>query len=98
MKQAKTLYDEPLKIQYDNLDPTATYRIKISYTGRFRSRMKMTTDDGQTIHEFIQTGNQPTFEFNVPKAVTTDGQVTFIWNCGEGERGSQVTEIWLMKQ
>jgi hypothetical protein len=98
MKQAKTLYDEPLKIQYENLDPTATYRIKISYTGRFRSRMKMTTDDGQTIHEFIQTGNQPTFEFNVPKAVTTDGQVTFIWNCGEGERGSQVTEIWLMKQ
>ncbi|MEO6283772.1 MAG: hypothetical protein ABIN80_27970 [Dyadobacter sp.] len=98
MKQAKTLYDEPLKIRYDNLDPTATYRIKISYTGRFRSRMKMTTDDGQTIHEFIQTGNQPSFEFNVPKPATTDGQATFIWNCGEGERGSQVTEIWLMKQ
>jgi hypothetical protein len=98
MKQVKTLYDQPLRIRYDNLDPTVTYRIKISYTGRFRSRMKMTTDDGQTIHEFIKTGDQPTFEFNVPKTVTTDGQVTFIWNCGEGERGSQVTEIWLMKQ
>jgi hypothetical protein len=98
MKQAKTLYDQPLKIRYDNLDPKASYRIKISYTGRFRSRMKMTTDDGQTIHEFIQTGNQPTFEFNVPQAATSDGKVIFIWNCGEGERGSQVTEIWLMKQ
>lgn len=98
MKQAKTLYDQPLRIHYDNLDPDATYRIRISYTGRFRSRMRMTTDDGQTIHDFIQTGEQPTFEFNVPKATTGDGKVTFEWTCGEGERGSQVTEIWLMKQ
>lgn len=98
MKQAKTLYDQPLRIRYDNLDPDATYRIRISYTGRFRSRMKMTTDNGQTIHDFIQTGEQPTFEFNVPKTATTDGKVIFEWSCGEGERGSQVTEIWLMKQ
>lgn len=66
MKQAKTLYDQPLKIRYENLDPKATYRIRISYTGRFRSRMKMTTDDDLVIHDFIQTGHQPTFEFNVP--------------------------------
>ncbi|MCF0072076.1 hypothetical protein LZD49_16470 [Dyadobacter sp. CY261] len=98
MKQAKTLYDQPLRIHYNNLDPQATYRIRISYTGRFRSRMKMTTDDGQTIHDFIQTGEQPTFEFNIPKAATADSKVTFEWTCGEGERGSQVTEIWLMKQ
>lgn len=98
MKQAKTLYDQPLRIRYDNLDPEATYRIRISYTGRFRSRMRMTTDDGQTIHDFIQTGEQPTFEFNIPKPATTDGKVIFEWTCGEGERGSQVTEIWLMKQ
>ena len=98
MKQAKTLYDQPLRIRYGNLDRDATYRIRISYTGRFRSRMRMTTDDGQTIHDFIQTGEQPTFEFNIPKAATIDGKVTFEWTCGEGERGSQVTEIWLMKQ
>jgi hypothetical protein len=98
MKQAKTLYDQPLRIRYDNLDQEATYRIRISYTGRFRSRMRMTTDDGQTIHDFIQTGEQPTFEFNIPKSATADGKVIFEWTCGEGERGSQVTEIWLMKQ
>lgn len=98
MKQAKTLYDEPLRIRYENLDPDATYRIRISYTGRFRSRMRMTTDDGQVIHDFIQTGEQPTFEFSVPKTATADGKVIFEWTCGEGERGSQVTEIWLMKQ
>lgn len=98
MKQAKTLYDQPLKIAYDELDPQSSYRMRISYTGRFRSRMKLTTDDGSVIHDFLQTGEQPLFEFDVPKKATADGKVTFIWNCGEGERGSQVTEIWLMKK
>ncbi|WP_460951130.1 hypothetical protein [Spirosoma daeguense] len=96
MKQAKTLYDQPLKIAYSELNPTARYRLRIAYTGRFRSRMKLTTDDGSVIHEFIQTGEQPIYEFDVPKAATSDGSTTFIWTCGEGERGSQVTEIWLM--
>ncbi|WP_461081407.1 hypothetical protein [Spirosoma flavus] len=98
MKQAKTLYDQPLKIAYSELDPTATYRIRIAYTGRFRSRMKLTTDDGSTIHDFIQTGEQPIYEFDVPRTVSADGSVTFIWTCGEGERGSQVTEIWLIRK
>ncbi|MDQ6478486.1 hypothetical protein [Dyadobacter sp. LHD-138] len=98
MKQAKTLYDEPLKIHYDELDPKADYRIRIAYTGRFRSRMKMTTDDGQVIHDFIKTGDTPIYEFDLPKAAIADGQVTFIWTCGEGERGSQVTEIWLVRK
>lgn len=98
MKQAKALYDLPLKIKYTELDPSTTYRIRIAYTGRFRSRMKLTTDDGSVIHDFIQTGEQPIYEFDVPKAASADGTVTFIWNCGEGERGSQVTEIWLIRK
>ena len=98
MKQAKTLYDEPLKIHYDDLDPEASYTIRISYTGRFRSRMKMTTDDGTLIHDFIKTGEKPLFEFALPKSTIKDGKVTFVWSCGEGERGSQVTEIWLIRK
>ncbi|WP_225309639.1 hypothetical protein [Larkinella humicola] len=98
MKQAKTLYDQPLKIAYDELDPKASYRMRIAYTGRFRSRMKLTTDDGSVIHDFIQTGEQPIYEFDLPQAALSDGKVTFIWTCGEGERGSQVTEIWLIRK
>lgn len=98
MKQVKTLYNQPLRIAYTELDPTATYRLRISYTGRFRSRMKLVTDDGSVIHDFLQTGEQPIFEFDIPRAVTADGSVTFSWNCGEGERGSQVTEIWLLRK
>ncbi|GAB3330687.1 hypothetical protein GCM10027299_35730 [Larkinella ripae] len=98
MKQAKTLYEQPLKIAYDELDPAASYRMRIAYTGRFRSRMKLSTDDGSVIHDFIQTGEQPLYEFDVPQAALSDGKVTFIWTCGEGERGSQVTEIWLIRK
>jgi hypothetical protein len=96
MKQAKALYDNPFKVHYNNLNPGTVYKIRISYTGRFRSRMNLMTDDGSLIHDFIKTGEQPVYEFDVPQSATKDGKVTFIWNCGEGERGSQVTEIWLI--
>jgi hypothetical protein len=96
MKQAKTLYNEPLEIVYNDLDPKAVYKMRVSYTGRFRSWMKLTTDDGHVVHELIKTGDKPIYEFDLPHSVTADGKVKFIWNCGEGERGSQVTEIWLI--
>jgi hypothetical protein len=98
MKQAKTLYDEPLKIHYDDLDPEAAYKIRIAYTGRFRSRMKMTTEEGIVIHDYIKTGDKPLYEFDLPAAAIKNGKVTFVWSCGEGERGSQVTEIWIIKK
>jgi hypothetical protein len=97
MNQVTTLYDQPLEIVYDNLDPAGTYKIRVAYTGRFRSRMKMVADD-ITVHDFIQTGIQPIYEFEVPKESVTDGKVTFKWTCGEGERGAQVSEIWLLKK
>ncbi len=95
MKQVTTLYDVPLKIKYDGLDPTVQYRLRLTYTGRFRAKMRLDTDDKQSIHGLLQTGKTPVFEYDVPKAATADGEVTFIWTCAEGDRGSQVTEIWL---
>ncbi len=97
MNQVTTLYDLPLEIAYDNLDPHAGYLIRVAYTGRFRSKMKMTAD-GITVHEFIKTGEQPVYEFPVPQEALHDGQVIFKWTCGEAERGSQVSDIWLLKK
>jgi hypothetical protein len=101
MNQINTLYDTPLQMEYDNLDPNATYTLRIAYTGRFRSKMKLVAD-GVKIHDYIRMGTKPMFEFPIPKAVTQDGKVTFTWSCGdddkgEGERGSQVAEIWIIK-
>ena len=96
MQQVSTLYDQPLEIVYDNLDPKSSYTIRIAYTGRFRSKIKMVADD-ILVHDFIQTGIQPIYEFQVPEKTVSDGVVNFKWTCGEGERGSQVSGIWLIK-
>ncbi len=97
MNQVTTLYDLPLEIRYENLDAEASYTIKVAYTGRFRSRMKM-TGDGIQIHDFIKTGIQPIYEFPIPKEALKDGKVTFSWTCGEAERGAQVSEVWIIKK
>ena len=96
MNQVTTLYDQPLEIEYDNLDPKSSYSVRVAYTGRFRSKMKMVADD-ILVHDFIQTGIQPIYEFQIPQDAVTDGKVIFKWTCGEGERGSQVAEIWILK-
>ena len=98
MTQAMTLYGVPLKIHYDGLDSGSDYHIRIVYTGRFKSHIKMMTDGGYLIHDFIKTGIKPMFEFDLPKSAIKKGQVTFIWICEEKDRGAQVTEMWLIKK
>ncbi len=96
MNQVTALYDQPLEIEYKNLDPNADYTIRIAYTGRFRSNMKMMAD-GILVHDFIRTGIQPVYEFPIPSEALKDGKVVFTWTCGEAERGAQVSEIWIIK-
>ncbi len=96
MNQVTTLYDQPLEIVYDNLDPKGSYTIRVAYTGRFPSKIKLLADEIQ-VHDFIKTGVQPVYEFPLPAKALEDGNVLFKWTCGEGERGSQVSEIWLIK-
>jgi hypothetical protein len=96
MNQATTLYDQPLEITYDKLDPKSSYTIRVSYTGRFPSKIKMTADD-IPVHDFIETGIKPIYEFQIPAEAVADGVVDFKFTCGEGERGSQVAEIWIIK-
>tara|TARA_R110002049_G_scaffold104888_1_gene251504 strand:+ start:8676 stop:11117 length:2442 start_codon:yes stop_codon:yes gene_type:complete len=97
MNQVTTLYDEPLKMIYNGLDPKGSYIIKVAYTGRFRSKIKLTAEN-TLVHDFITTGIQPIYEFKIPSAALKDGVLELEWNCGEGERGSQVSEIWLINQ
>jgi hypothetical protein len=96
MNQVTALYDVPLEIAYNNLDPKSSYTIKVAYTGRFPSKIKMVVDD-IPVHDYIKTGIQPIYEFEVPTEALSDGNVEFKWTCGEGERGSQVAEIWIIK-
>jgi hypothetical protein len=97
MNQVTTLYSTPLEMKYDNLDPNASYTLRIAYTGRFRSKMRLIAD-GVVIHDYIRMGTQPVYEFTLPKEITQDGKVTLSWDCGDEERGSQVAEVWLIRK
>ena len=91
--QIEVLYETPLKIKYDQLDPGAKYRVKVVYSGRFKSNIRMMTSAGILIHDYIKSGVQPEYEFEVPADAIKNGEVTFQWNCKEGERGLQLSEI-----
>ena len=98
MSQAMTLYDTPLMAHYDGLDSSAYYTLRIAYTGRFRAHIRLTTGDGYLIHDYVQTGKEPVFEFNLPGSAIHNGRVTFVWKCMNGERGTQVAELWLIRK
>ena len=97
MNQVTALYDEPLKMVYPDLDPNGSYLIKVGYTGRFRSKIKLMAENIM-IHDYITTGDQPIYEFKVPANALEDGILELEWSCGEGERGSQVSEVWIINQ
>jgi len=97
MKQATVLYDYPLVIDYMELDTTADYLVKIAYTGRFKSHISLYAD-GLPVHGYQLVTGSDVYEFEVPKAATSDGKVTFQWICKPGERGLQVAELWLKKK
>jgi len=96
MHQITTLYETPLTVIYEDLDPHASYVLRAAYTGRFQSKIRLTADDKFQIHGFIQTGTTPINEFAIPNEATADGRLKLTWTCGEGERGTQVAELWLI--
>lgn len=98
MTQVTTLYDTPLMMKYENLNPKSSYILRVAYTGRFNSRLKLIADGKYLIHDFIQTGKQPIYEFPVPAGAVADGKISFTWTCDSGQRGTQVAEIWLIRK
>lgn len=97
ISQAEAIYDVPLRIAYKDLDPAYQYKIRIVYSGRFKSSIRMMTDDGLLIHDYLKMENQPVREFQLPYESTKDGKITFIWDCLDEERGVQVSEIMIVR-
>jgi hypothetical protein len=95
--QVGTIYETPLRLSYENLDPEATYSVRVGYTGRRGKMVRLYADDVYKIHDLVKTGDPPVREFPIPKEATADGRLELIWTCGEGQRGSQVSEIWLIR-
>jgi len=95
--QVCTIYEMPLRLFYDNLDPDAAYSVKVAYMGRRGKMVRLYADDVYMIHDLIETRKPPIREFPIPKEATSDGRLELIWTCGEGQRGVQIAEIWLIR-
>lgn len=96
--QASTLYGTPLELLYTGLDPSARYRLRVVYNGRFRAAMRLSANESFLIHDTLR-GTQPpsVMEFDIPPEATRGGVLRLKWELVEG-RGCQVAELWLLKE
>jgi hypothetical protein len=104
---AESRYDAPLVMQYDTLDPSVDYIVRVVYAGdAFGTperpiRVRLEADDGISIHDFMPKPRPlKPLEFDVPRKATADGKLTlrFYQEPGRGGngRGCQVGEVWLL--
>jgi hypothetical protein len=104
---ADGLYGYEVKLHYPRLDPEALYKVRLVYSGNLGRRgepvLVRLTGDGKEIHPEMAKPNpiQPV-EFDVPRELTRDGQLTLgcsgaVGRGGPG-RGCQIAEVWLIRK
>ncbi|MFM1801887.1 MAG: hypothetical protein RJA81_1239 [Planctomycetota bacterium] len=99
----QTMYDTPIVLKYDHLDPTEEYELRVTYAGdNFRVNIQAEAD-GRLIHGPIKKPNpHRTLTFAIPKDLTADGKLELKFNrelgLGGNGRGCQVAEVWVMKK
>ena len=101
---AESLYDAPLEMAYQDLDPKAQYKIRVVYAGdSTRPKIRLTANGKIEIHPLLQ---RPVpfhpLEFDIPREATATGELHLQWcretGLGDAGRGMQVAEVWLMRK
>jgi hypothetical protein len=100
---AESLFDAPLQMHYENLDPSAHYKLRVTYAGDSPKRkIRLIANNKTEIHPFIQKPFpfRP-IEFDLPHEATRTGVLDLSWfrepGLGGNGRGCQVSEVWLMR-
>jgi hypothetical protein len=101
---AESLVDAPLRMRYENLDPSARYKMRVVYGGDSpRTPIRCMANDTIEVHPLVakKTPYGPV-EFDIPPAATAGGELRLTWyrqqGLGRNGRGCQVSEIWLIKK
>ena len=95
--QAQTLFGTPLILRYRHLDPAASYRLRVTYAGRFRATMRLFADGDILLHgDLPQPEPIEPQEYAIPRSATRDGELELQWHLVD-KRGCQVAEVWLLK-
>ncbi|GEM_PF-4381861 len=85
-----TSYDQALVLSYDNLDPHAQYKVKVTHVGeRFEDTLiSLVANDGELVHDYIKKPYSIIPKtLPLPKHVTVSGELLLKWNMeiGKGE-------------
>jgi len=102
---AESFYDAPLQMQYQGLDPSARYRVRVVYAGDVystKTTLRLVADESHEVHPWRPKSPDPApQEFDVPVEATRDGSLTLTWRqqpgAGGAGRGNQVAEVWLVR-
>jgi hypothetical protein len=100
---AESLVDAPLRVGYQDLDPNASYKVRIVYAGdSLNTKIRMEAN-GVEVHALMAKPNPvKPVEFDIPREATAKGTLVLTWTreagLGGNGRGTQVSEIWLIKK
>jgi hypothetical protein len=100
---AEVLYDAPLQLHYDQLDPKAHYRVRVVYAGDSPRRKIRLMAGNVEVHPYIaKPSPYRPLEFVIPDSAVASGALTLSWygepGLGGNGRACQVSEVWLMKR
>jgi hypothetical protein len=102
MDHAESLYDAPLQMHYQGLDPGAHYKLRVVYGGDSLNR-KIRLEAGKIeIHPYmLKPVPFKPLEFAIPLEAIEQGELTLTWHgepgLGGNGRGCQVSEVWLLR-
>jgi hypothetical protein len=103
MDHMETLYETPLELLYEGLEPTAHYRLRVVYAGdNPKRKIRLMAGDAFEVHPLI---SKPIpfkpLEFPIPQGASRTGKLSLKWfgepGLGGNGRGCQVSEVWLLK-
>lgn len=94
-----TLYDNPIILSIDNLDPSSNYTVKVTYVGFYGGgKVKLLADEKYLIHDFIEIKNTIScLEFPIPKEAVSNGRLKLTWIPKDAVRTS-IAEIWIKRR
>lgn len=104
--RVRTLYGTPLKMIYDNLNPSEKYKIKITYPDVLERRKNIVFDlhfwaGDILIHSKLkpnEDSTNPIFEFDLPCESYKSGSLELKWKMTNNLYPLSISEIWILKQ
>ncbi|HQH72231.1 MAG TPA: hypothetical protein PK360_09140, partial [bacterium] len=105
LRHIDAFFDGTVTLRYTDLDPSASYKVRVFYAGEERTHpIRLTADGGREIHPYWQreSATPRPLEFDIPRDLTEDGVLELQWQkipgVGGNGRGCVISEVWLMRK